>query len=159
MKLNREHDHKLPTGALGLAITPDGARAFAACADGAIYGVDTASGKAEAFEEKHASYASGCVLLPDGKTLISGGYDGQLVWHDVETRKRLRKVQAHQFWSWQLAMSPDGALRDTHSGTVWDARGRYKRGPIESDLEKVAISDEYWFSWKAFHPLSELIRL
>jgi WD40 repeat protein len=108
MKLTREQDHKLPTGALGLAITPDGSRAFAACADGAVYVVDTATGKSESFEEKHASYASGCVLLPDGKTLISGGYDGQLLWHDVETRKLLRKVQAHQFWSWQLALSPDG---------------------------------------------------
>jgi hypothetical protein len=57
-----------------------------------------------------------------------------------------------------LAMSPEGALFDTQSGTVWDLLGRYKRGPIESELEKVAISDEYWFSWKAFHPHSELIR-
>lgn len=57
-----------------------------------------------------------------------------------------------------LAMSADGALRDTLSGTVWDLLGRYKRGPIQSELEKVAISDEYWFSWKAFHPHSELIR-
>jgi hypothetical protein len=58
-----------------------------------------------------------------------------------------------------LAMTADGALRDARSGTVWDLLGRYKRGPIESELERVAISDEYWFSWKAFHPLGELIRL
>src|SRR5438128_10141556 len=59
MKLALAHDHKLPTGVLGLAITPDGNRAFAACADGALYDVDTASGKAEPFEEKHQSFASG----------------------------------------------------------------------------------------------------
>ena len=53
---------------------------------------------------------------------------------------------------------PDGALCDAHSGTVWDLLGKYKSGSIKSDLEKVAISDEYWFSWKAFHPDSELIR-
>jgi len=29
MKLTLAHDHKLPTGLLGLAITPDGNRAFA----------------------------------------------------------------------------------------------------------------------------------
>ena len=51
MKLTLAHDHKLPTGALGLAITPDGSLAFAACADGALYSVDTTSGKVEAFEE------------------------------------------------------------------------------------------------------------
>ena len=59
----------------------------------------------------------------------------------------------------QLTISTSGGLSDAHSGTTWDARGKYKSGSIMSDLEKLAISDEYWFSWKAFHPNSELIRL
>jgi hypothetical protein len=59
----------------------------------------------------------------------------------------------------QLSACPDGELADTHSGTIWDARGKYASGPIKSDLEKIAISDEYWFSWKAFHPSSRLIRI
>lgn len=58
-----------------------------------------------------------------------------------------------------LILNTDGTLSDTRSGTVWDARGKYKSGLIESDLEMLAISDEYWFSWKAFHPRSQLIRL
>jgi hypothetical protein len=41
------------------------------------------------FFDKHRSFASGCVLLPDGKTLISAGYDGWLLWHDLETRARI----------------------------------------------------------------------
>jgi hypothetical protein len=52
-----------------------------------------------------------------------------------------------------------GTFSDDHSGTVWDARGKYKSGQIKSDLEMLTISDEYWFSWKAFHPSSQLIRL
>ena len=116
MKLILAHDHKLPTGVLGLAITPEGQRAFVSCADGVIYQVDLASGKAEAFEEKHPSFASGCVLLPDGRTVISGGYDGKLLWHDLETRRCTRRVQAHQFWSWQLALSPDGRQVATTTG-------------------------------------------
>jgi hypothetical protein len=59
----------------------------------------------------------------------------------------------------QLTAFTDGALADAHSGTVWDARGQYKSGSIKADLGKVAISDEYWFSWKAFHPGSQLIRI
>ena len=59
----------------------------------------------------------------------------------------------------QLTACTDGALADAHSGTAWDARGQYKSGSIKADLEKVAISDEYWFSWKAFHPGSQLIRI
>jgi WD40 repeat protein len=108
MKLTLAHDHKLPTGVLGLAITPDGDRAFAACADGAIHAVNTADGSTEVFDGRHGSFASGCVLLPDGRTLISGGYDGMLLWHDVASRRCWRRVQAHRFWNWQLALSPDG---------------------------------------------------
>ncbi len=126
MKLTLAHDHKLPTGALGLAITPDGSRAFAACADGALYNVDTASGKAEAFEEKHQSYASGCVLLPDGRTVISGGYDGRLLWHDVQTRRCSRRVQAHTFWNWQLALSPDGRHLATTTGQYLPGGWKYE---------------------------------
>ena len=53
----------------------------------------------------------------------------------------------------------DGTLRDTHSGTQWDTRGTYMSGPLNANLEAVALSDEYWFSWKTFHPGSTLIRL
>src|SRR5436190_352462 len=35
MKLSLAHETSLPTGALGLAIAPDGSRAYASCADGA----------------------------------------------------------------------------------------------------------------------------
>ncbi len=59
----------------------------------------------------------------------------------------------------QLRACADGALSDAHSGTVWDARGKYKSGSIRSDLETIAISDEYWFSWTVFHPGSRLIRI
>jgi hypothetical protein len=61
--------------------------------------------------------------------------------------------------SLELTSDEAGALSDTRSGTTWDARGKYRCGPIRSDLEALAISDEYWFSWKAFHPDSELVRL
>ena len=104
MKLTRTKQYELPFGVLGLATTEDGAHAYAACMDGSVHAVDTVGGKTEAFEKQHTSYASGCVLLPDGKTLISAGYDGTLLWHDVATRKCTREVKAHQFWSWQLAM-------------------------------------------------------
>ncbi len=129
MKTNLAHDHKLPAGALGLAITPDGKRAFAACADGLVYAVDTATGKADALEGKHESFASGCVLLPNGRTLISGGYDGKLLWHDVESRRCLRRVQAHQFWNWQLALSPDGRLLATTTGQYLPGGWKYEPAP------------------------------
>lgn len=126
MKLTLAYDHKLDTGVLGLAT--DGAleRAFAACADGAIYEVDLASGRAKAFEARHRSFASGCVLLPGARTLISGGYDGALIWHDVATRRPIQRVLVHRFWSWQLALSPDGRRLASVTGQYLPGGWKYE---------------------------------
>lgn len=139
MKLTLAHDHKLPTGALGLALAPDGSRAFAACADGVLYAVDLESGKADTFAEKHASFASGCVLLPDGRTMISAGYDGMLLWHDVETRRCWRRVQAHRFWNWQIALSPDGSRLATVTGQYLP--GGWKYEPAAENEPSVRVYD------------------
>ena len=58
-----------------------------------------------------------------------------------------------------LSAEKNGAVRDTRSGTLWDVRGKHVSGPIRSDLPMLAISDEYWFSWKLWHPDSQLVRL
>jgi hypothetical protein len=61
--------------------------------------------------------------------------------------------------SLNIALNPNKTLSDVSSGTIWDIRGKCISGEIESDLEPIALSDEYWFSWKRFHPRSKLIRL
>ncbi len=50
-------------------------------------------------------------------------------------------------------------LIDSVSNTRWNIRGKYVSGAIKKDLEPIAISDEYWFSWIKFHKNSKLIRL
>lgn len=137
MKLTLAYNHNLPSGALGLAITPDGARAFAACADGVLYDVDVASGKAEPFLGQHTSFASSCVLLPDGKTVISGGYDGMLLWHDIATRRSWRRAKAHDFWNWQLALSPDGKRLATTTGQYVPGSWKYEPAPEREASVKV----------------------
>lgn len=126
MKLTFDSEHKLATGVLGLAITPDAVGAFIACVDGTVAAVDLDTGDVEPFDEKHSSFASGCVLLPDGKTLISGGYDGMLLWHDIETGRCVRRVQAHKFWNWQLALSPDGRRVATTTGQYVPGGWKYE---------------------------------
>ena len=61
--------------------------------------------------------------------------------------------------SLNLTIVSDHILSDIPSGTVWDIRGKRMDGEIMSDLEPIAISDEYWFSWKKFHPMSKFICL
>ena len=137
MKLTLAHDHPLPTGALGLATSPDASQAFAACADGSLHAIDLATGQTHAFPEKHQSFASACVLLPGGRTLISGGYDGQLLWHDVATRQCFRRVQAHRFWNWQLALSPDGRHLATVTGQYLPGDWKYQPAPETEPSVKV----------------------
>jgi len=137
MKLTLDLDAKLPTGALGLAVAPDESAAYAACANGAIYSVDLDTGDADAFDEKHTSFASGCVLLPDGKTLISGGYDGALLWHEVESGRCLRRVAAHKFWNWQLALSPNGRQLATTTGQYIPGGWKYEPAPEVEPSVKV----------------------
>ncbi len=137
MKLEKPRDISLPTGVLGLASTADSARLFATCMDGQIFEIDPASGEKTAFAEKHASFASGCALLPDGKTLISAGYDGCLIWHDVETRSVIRRVKAHDFWSWQIALSPDGGQIATVSGQFLAGSEKYEPAPATEPTVKI----------------------
>ena len=121
MKLTLLHEQSLPTGVLGLAIAPDGGRAWAACTDGRVVGLDVAGGEQAPLAATHASFASGCGLLPGGRTLVSAGYDGQLLWHDVASGQLSRRVRAHAFWSWDLALAPDG-------GRVASCTGQYLAG-------------------------------
>jgi WD40 repeat protein len=105
---------------LALEVSADGKTAFAACHDGGVLSVELESGKHELLG-RHESYASGVALLPGEQTLISGGYDGVLLWHDLKERKVTRRVKAHELWSWDMDVTSDGAL-------VASVTGRYEAG-------------------------------
>ncbi len=139
MKLTLSHDYKLPTGVLGFTISQDARRAFAACVDGSLYAVDLESGLTEPFETHHTSYASGCAFLPDGETVVSAGYDGCLLWHDIRTKRSWRRLKAHNFWSWQMALSPDGQRIASVTGQY--IPGGWKYEPAGESEPSVKVFD------------------
>lgn len=135
MKLEKQKDIRLPTGVLGLACAPGGGRVYAACMDGGVYAAAEGE-QPRAMEGRHESYASGCVLLPGGEMMISGGYDGVLLWHEVASGKCVRRVKAHDFWSWQMALSPDGKLVATVTGQYLAGGERYEpAGEVEPSVK------------------------
>ena len=126
----------LPSAVLALDGTPDGKTLFAACQDGGVFSIDAQTGEPELLG-RHESYASGIALLPDGQTLISAGYDGVLQWHDFLQRKTLRKVKAHDFWSWDLDVSPDGSLVASVTGRYETGGYKYEPAPEREPSVKV----------------------
>jgi WD40 repeat protein len=131
-------DISLPAAVLAVDATPDGKTLFAACQDGGVFRVDVESGKHELLG-RHESYASGVALLAGGKTLISAGYDGVLLWHDLEQRKTVRNVKAHDFWSWDMDVSADGSLVASVTGRY--EAGGYKYEPAPEREPSVKVFD------------------
>ncbi len=72
---------------------------------------------------EHQSYVTGLALTD--KTAVSGGYDGRLIWWDIEARKQTRAVAAHTKWIRKVAISPDSKLlasvADDMVCRLWDA--------------------------------------
>jgi hypothetical protein len=140
MKLTIKNTAKrnLPTGVLGWEVAPDAKIAWAAAMDG-IYRVDLASGEHQRIGQ-HRSYVSGVACVAGGEQLISAGYDGALQWREADAAAEvapLREVQAHTFWSWDMAVSPDRSLVTSVSGQY--LAGGYKYEPAAATEPTVKV--------------------
>ncbi len=57
---------------------------------------------------RHDSYVTGLALA--GTTLVSGAYDGRLIWWNIESLSKVREVDAHRKWIRHVKASPDGTI-------------------------------------------------
>src|SRR6185295_2499940 len=59
------------------------------------------------------------------KHLISGSYDGRLIWWDADTREKVRTVEAHGRWIRSVAVTPDQktvvSVADDMLTKLWNA--------------------------------------
>jgi len=109
-----------------LATLPGTKRVFYGSSDFKVYEIDFAAEKPESKPLEgtgHESYVTG--LVRAGKYLVSGSYDGQLIWWDTETKKQIRAVKGHDLWIRNLVVTPDGtriaSVADDMVGKIWDA--------------------------------------
>lgn len=117
-------DFSRPVIVFGVARKAGTGAVYLACSDFKVYAGDLTAAK---FEPKelygHESYATGVALA--GNTLVSGGYDGKLVWWDAEAGKVVRTTDAHTKWIRKVVASPDGkfvtSVADDMACKVWDA--------------------------------------
>ncbi|MCA8989948.1 MAG: hypothetical protein KDA78_20045 [Planctomycetaceae bacterium] len=116
---------KLPTGLLSGALSEDGSQLLAACMDG-VYQAELESKKYDKVAE-HGSYVSSAAWLPVHGSYISAGYDGVLKWINAESKQVQREQKLHDFWSWDMAVSPDQSLIASVTGQY--LAGGYKYEP------------------------------
>jgi len=136
VKLQELKTHKLPTAVLGLDASPDGTQLYAACMDGGVYQLDAANGASKLLL-KHESFASGVCRVPQTPLLISSGYDGAVQWFDLAAGKLVRKIAAHQFWSWQSALSSDGKYFASVTGQYLAGTEKYEPAPETEPSVKI----------------------
>ncbi len=126
---------KLPTGVMDLDVEAAGQAAYAASLDG-IYRVPLEKGEATRVGT-HAQWASGIALVDEDRRLVSAGYDGKLQFRDLGKEEPDQITDAHSFWSWKLAVSPDRRRVASVSGQYLAGGLKYEPRPAEEPTVKV----------------------
>ncbi len=112
---------------LSARFDPLGKYVFAAGHDRLISRFSFPDGRQTRFPEEHDSWIRGLAITPDGQTLLTGGYDGRLIWWPAtaDQPQPVRKIDAHDGWVREVAVSPDGRLvascGNDNRVKLWDA--------------------------------------
>lgn len=132
--LKRTGHFKLPTGVLGADLSEDGCALAAACMDG-VYRADLNTAVSEKIDE-HESYVSSAAFI-DTSTVVSAGYDGCVRWTEVGSATTFRSIKVHDFWSWDMAVSPDRTKIASVTGQY--IAGDYRYEPLPEREPSVVV--------------------
>jgi WD40 repeat protein len=110
-----------------LGRVPGSARLIFGGSDFRVYDVDLAAEKPAPRalgDHGHESFVTSLAVLGNRRA-VSGGYDGKLIWWDLESGQRVRTIEAHARWIRDVAAAPDGTLiasvADDMVCRLWDA--------------------------------------
>ena len=135
---------KLPTAVFDLDLIAGNCESdqslalLAACLSGEILEVNVETSSLHSLA-RHGSYASGAHWSKSRGVVLSAGYDGCLLWTDRARSHTFRRIQAHGFWSWQSALSPDESMIASVTGQY--LCGSYEYKPAEASEPCVKIID------------------
>jgi WD40 repeat protein len=111
-------------------------RVFVGSSDAQIHVTDLAEEKPQwrTFEPGHRGYVMGLVWTAAGQ-LVSGAYDGRLIWWDPEQGTVTRQQDAHAKWIRGVVATADGkrvlSVADDMVCRVWDAES----GALQLELQ------------------------
>ena len=137
--LKQVKDFSRPAAIFAIAQAPKSEKAYLASQDFKVYEADFAAAKFEPKElYAHQSYVTGVALA--GKTLVSGSYDGKLIWWDTVAGKIVRTVDAHSKWIRKVIASPDGktiaSVADDMICKLWDGASGKLMKELKGHQEK-----------------------
>jgi WD40 repeat protein len=123
--------------------------------DGKVIELDAGQAKPAAQDlANHGRYVTSVALA--GQTVVSGGYDGKLIWWDLKNRKLLRTVDAHNRQVRMIAASPDGAkvasVGDDMIGRIWDVATGNKLHELHGHEERTPTAFGSMLYCCAFSP-------
>jgi len=106
-----------------MARPPESERLWAGSSDFHVHEIDLTDQKRPPRAlAGHSSYVTGMALA--GEYLISGGWDGRLIWWNRETGVPVRHVHAHDKWVRSVTATPEGtrvaSVADDMVCRVWD---------------------------------------
>ena len=107
-----------------VARVPNSERLFVASSENKVYEIDAAQQNVQPITHAdHGRYVTAVRVV--GNTAISGGYDGRLIWWDIQNRRAIRTIDnAHARQVRHLAVSPDGtkiaSVADDMVCRIWD---------------------------------------
>src|SRR4051812_23446444 len=107
-----------------VARMPNTSRLFLASSEGKVFDVDLSQATPK-FNElaNHGRYVNTVRLA--GRSVVSGAYDGKLIWWDLDQNRVTRTIDAHTRPLRQIAVSPDGSklasVADDMVCRVWNA--------------------------------------
>lgn len=110
---------------------PSGRYVFTTAEDMTVQRFELASGRKVIFPAVHDSWVRGLGFLNSGKTLVTGGFDGRLMWWDALAAKPTqpaKRVEAHQGWIRYVDVNADGKLiascGNDNLAKLWDDSGK-----------------------------------
>lgn len=145
-QLRRVAEWKSDDILFAIARAPGGERLFLGSSDFRVYELDVAAETPHraAFEgEGHRSYVTG--LAAAGQSLVSGSYDGRLLWWNIADRRLVRDVPAHDRWIRRVIATPDEqrivSIADDMQVRVWDVA---TTGMIASFTDHAALTPHHY---------------
>jgi WD40 repeat protein len=109
---------------VAVALTPDGARAVSASADGTLKVWDLRTGHEERTLTGHKQNVTALAVTPDGSCALSASWDCTLKVRNLATGQELRTLTGHEKWVNAAAVTPEGrrAVSASNDRTlkVWD---------------------------------------